>query len=379
MCFRAFSDAPAIARASRPAGAAASRRSRWRSAGSSASPPTSRTTSATACRKPAEKKNGKRIALVGGGPASLAVARDLAPMGYELRRVRPGPEIRRHDAHADSEIPPAGNGDRRGMRLHPQSRHRIPRRQTHRQLQGAARRRFRRHLRRLRRAARPRSRHSRPQGSGEEHPHRHRLAVQRLVRPYRQDRQARHRARRRQYRDGLLPFLAPARRRGRQSHRAFRLRGDEGVSLGRRRTPCTRTSRSSIIWCRRNLPTTTASSPASCSRRSRRCATTRAAATWCRPASRTRLFPCDDVLVAVGQENSFPWIERDCGIEFDKWDMPKVDPATFVSTNPKVFFGGDAAFGPKNIIWAVAHWPRSGDFDRPFLPRRRHQRAAGAA
>jgi ferredoxin len=66
-------------------------------------------------------------------------------------------------------------------------------------------------------------------------------------------------------------------------------------------------------------------------------------------------YPCDDVLVAVGQENSFPWIERDCGIEFDKWDMPKVDPQTMASTHPKVFFGGDAAFGPKNIIWAVAH------------------------
>jgi formate dehydrogenase (NADP+) beta subunit len=66
-------------------------------------------------------------------------------------------------------------------------------------------------------------------------------------------------------------------------------------------------------------------------------------------------FPCDDVLVAVGQENAFPWIERDLGIEFDKWDMPKVDPATLASTNPKVFFGGDSAFGPKNIIWAVAH------------------------
>ena len=64
---------------------------------------------------------------------------------------------------------------------------------------------------------------------------------------------------------------------------------------------------------------------------------------------------CDDVLVAVGQENAFPWIERDIGIEFDKWDMPKVDPKTMASTNPKVFFGGDAAFGPKNIIWAVAH------------------------
>jgi formate dehydrogenase beta subunit len=66
-------------------------------------------------------------------------------------------------------------------------------------------------------------------------------------------------------------------------------------------------------------------------------------------------FECDDVLVAVGQENSFPWIERDCGIEFDKWNMPKVNESTFQSTNPKVFFGGDAAFGPKNIIWAVAH------------------------
>ena len=68
-----------------------------------------------------------------------------------------------------------------------------------------------------------------------------------------------------------------------------------------------------------------------------------------------QLVPCDDVLVAVGQENSFPWIERDIGIEFDKWGMPKVDPKTMRSTNPKVYFGGDSAFGPKNIIWAVAH------------------------
>jgi NADPH-dependent glutamate synthase beta subunit-like oxidoreductase len=67
------------------------------------------------------------------------------------------------------------------------------------------------------------------------------------------------------------------------------------------------------------------------------------------------LVPCDDVLVAVGQENSFPWIERDIGIEFDKWGMPKVDPKTMRSSNPRVFFGGDSAFGPKNIIWAVAH------------------------
>jgi len=64
---------------------------------------------------------------------------------------------------------------------------------------------------------------------------------------------------------------------------------------------------------------------------------------------------CDDVLVAIGQENAFPWIERDIGIEFDESGMPVVDQLTFQSTRPDVLFGGDAAFGPKNIIWAVAH------------------------
>jgi ferredoxin len=66
-------------------------------------------------------------------------------------------------------------------------------------------------------------------------------------------------------------------------------------------------------------------------------------------------FECDDVLVAVGQENAFPWIERDIGIQFDRRGMPVVDKVTMQSTLPHVFFGGDAAFGPKNIIWAVAH------------------------
>jgi len=66
-------------------------------------------------------------------------------------------------------------------------------------------------------------------------------------------------------------------------------------------------------------------------------------------------FDCDDVLIAVGQANAFPWIERDAGIEFDRSGMPVVDKATMQSTHSRVFFGGDAAFGPKNIIWAVAH------------------------
>ncbi len=67
------------------------------------------------------------------------------------------------------------------------------------------------------------------------------------------------------------------------------------------------------------------------------------------------ILPCDDVILAVGQENAFSFMERDIGIEFDQWDVPLVDPVTFQSTRAGVFFGGDAAFGPKNIIWAVAH------------------------
>ncbi|MCZ6656421.1 MAG: FAD-dependent oxidoreductase [Gammaproteobacteria bacterium] len=63
----------------------------------------------------------------------------------------------------------------------------------------------------------------------------------------------------------------------------------------------------------------------------------------------------DHVLMAIGQENHCPWIERDIGIVFDKWDCPVLDEVTFQSTNEKVFFGGDSAFGPENIIWAAAH------------------------
>ncbi|HJP37860.1 MAG TPA: FAD-dependent oxidoreductase [Gammaproteobacteria bacterium] len=65
--------------------------------------------------------------------------------------------------------------------------------------------------------------------------------------------------------------------------------------------------------------------------------------------------PCDDVVLAIGQDNAFPWIERDLGIDFDQWDVPVVDPVTYQSGCKNVFFGGDAAFGPKNIIWAVEH------------------------
>ena len=67
------------------------------------------------------------------------------------------------------------------------------------------------------------------------------------------------------------------------------------------------------------------------------------------------VIPCDDVVLAIGQDNAFPWIERDIGIEFDKWDCPVVDETTMMCTRDGIFFGGDSAFGPKNIIWAVEH------------------------
>ncbi len=69
----------------------------------------------------------------------------------------------------------------------------------------------------------------------------------------------------------------------------------------------------------------------------------------------TVILPCDEVILAIGQDNAFPWIERDIGIEFDKWNMPVINKASFESTRPGVFFGGDSAWGPQNIIWAVEH------------------------
>jgi NADPH-dependent glutamate synthase beta subunit-like oxidoreductase len=68
-----------------------------------------------------------------------------------------------------------------------------------------------------------------------------------------------------------------------------------------------------------------------------------------------KTIPCDDVILAIGQDNAFPWIERDIDIEFDQWECPVVDEKTMMCTRDGVFFGGDSAFGPKNIIWAVAH------------------------
>ena len=123
---------------------------------------------------------------------------------------------------------------------------------------------------------------------------------------------------------------------------------------GSSRTPRRSASRSSSITRRRSSSSRTASSSA-CGSTSSSTSSTRAARSSRTKVLREVFLPCDDVVLAIGQENAFPWIERDLGVEFDRHDVPVVDPKTFQSTRPGVFFGGDAAFGPKNIIWAVEH------------------------
>ena len=212
-------------------------------------------------------KNGKRIALVGGGPASLAVARDLAPLGYHctvfdadpkaggMMRTQI-PKFRLPDSVIDEEtdyILDLGIEFKGGHRI--DSLKKLLTENYDAIFVGSGA---------------PRGREldipGRKEAAANIHIGIEWLSVG-LVRPCREDRQARHRARRRQHRDGLLPHRAPARRRRRQGDRALRLRGNEGVARGKRKTPSTRTFRSSISWCRWRSTTTTASSPASPSRR----------------------------------------------------------------------------------------------------------------
>ncbi len=194
-----------------------------------------------------------------------------------------------------------------------------------------------------------------------------------------QHRQARDRAGWRQYSDGLLPFVAPAGRRGREGHRPVRLRGDEGVALGKGQDAM-----------HEDIPILNMLVPKEFTHKDGKLTGVMFEKVKAErdAKGRRRLVPtgepdqhfeCDDVLVAVGQENAFPWIERDIGIEFDQWDMPVVDEVTMGSTHPKIFFGGDAAFGPKNIIWAVAHGHQAAISIHQLLPGRKRPRSAAAA
>ena len=159
----------------------------------------------------AQERQARRLHRRRAGVADRGARPGAAGLrGDGVRRRGQG---RRLHPHADPALPAARVGDRRGDRLHPRPGRAISRRRAHRIDEGADGAGLRRHLRRLRRAARARPGHSRPRGSGRQHPHRHRLAGVGVVRPRHQDRQARDRAGRRQHGDGLLPLGAAAGRR----------------------------------------------------------------------------------------------------------------------------------------------------------------------
>ena len=319
---------------------------------------------------PAAQRNGKRIALVGAGPASLTVARDLAPLGYELRAVRRRGRGRRHDPQPDPEIPPARGGHRRGGRLHHSisaSRPRLGQRID--SLKGAAGRGLRRDLRRLRRAARPRPGLPGPQGGGGQHPYRHRLAVLGLVRPHRPA-------------IGKRVIVLGGGNTAMDCCRSARRLGGEDVKvivrIGFEEMKASPWEKEDAMH--EDIPILNYLVPkefthedgrltgvlfekvsAECDEKGRR--------SWCRPASRTCIIECDDVLVAVGQENAFPWIERDIGIEFDRWGMPVVDEDHDAVDHPERVLRRRRGVRAEEHHLGGGARPSGGDLDRQAVQR----------
>jgi formate dehydrogenase beta subunit len=374
----ASSAAPATGPASRPAGAAGrgeQRRaspSRWRSAASSAWPPTTRATCAR--MPPSPRRNGKRVACVGAGPASLTVARDLAPLGYEVTcstaRPRPAASCARR-----SRASACPSRDRRGGRLHPRPRRRVPRGQRIDSMKallaegydavfvgsGAPR---------GRDLDVPGRRKPRPTSTSAS------TGWPRCRSATSPGRQARDRARRRQHRDGLLPLGAPPGRRGRQGDRALRLRGDEGLALGEgrrehegipilnfhvpkafehdERQAHRHDLREGARRVRRQGP------PQPGAHRRARRACSNATTCWSPSARRT----------------PSPGSSATCGIEFDKWGLPVLDAKTHLPV--------DAAEGvlrrrrglrPEEHHHRGGARPRGGGVDRPLPARRGRERA----
>ncbi len=212
--------------------------------------------------------------------------------------------------------------------------------------------------------------------AAQEHPHRHRLAVVGVVRPHRQDRQARDRARRRQHRDGLLPLLAPPRRRGREGRRALRLRGDEGVAVGKGRRHARGHPDPQLPGAQGLHPRQRQADRRRVREGEGRITTPRAAATWCRPASRTSTIPCDDVLVAVGQENAFPGSSATSASSSTSGTCPRSIRRRSRRPTRRCSSAATRAFGPKNIIWAVAHGHDAALSIHKLLLGRGHHRAA---
>ena len=182
---------------------------------------------------PPRHTTGRRVACVGAGPASLTVARDLALAGHAVTVFDARSAGGRLHPLSDPALPASRKRDRRRGGLHPGPRRGGTARPARGQPAGPARRRLRCRLRRLRRAPRARPARAGTRGSGGQHPYRARLARLGQLRACESHRPARARARRRQHGHGLLPLRAPPRRRGRARRRAQRLRGDEGVPLGK--------------------------------------------------------------------------------------------------------------------------------------------------
>ena len=303
-------------------------------------------------------KNGKRVACIGAGPASLTVANDLMPLGYEVvvfeKNTRPGGLMRtnvpsfRLPAHVlDEEIAmivDMGVEVRYGTPV-----------QSLKALLGPG---VRRRVRRLGRAARQGSGSAGAQGSGRAHPHRHRLAGERRLRSHQHDRRARPHHRRRQHRDGLLPHGAAPGRQGRQGDGPPRPPALQGLALGaggRGRGAGRHPGQPRPDPLRR-----------------------REAASWSgmefeRPAASGTgtekiILPADDVIVAIGQENAFPFIERDIGIEFGKWDMPKVDEKTMAVDAAGGLLRRRRGLGPQEHHLGRRARARGGDLDPQPLP-----------
>ena len=225
--------------------------------------------------------------------------------------------------------------------------------------------RLRRRLRRHRRAARQEPGHPRPPRRRRRDPHRHRLARERRLRSHRHDRRARAHHRRRQHRDGLLPHGAAPRRQGRQGDGPPRRAATSRPRPGSWRTPKRSRSRSSSTTSPKRFVIENGKLVGMEFERLE----------WDEDGKQTEIIdtvfiPADAVILAIGQENAFPWIERDIGIEFDKWDMPKVDKKTMA-----VHAAGRLLRRRRGLGTAEHHLggrarPPGGDLDPQPLPGR---------
>ena len=316
-----------------------------------------------------QPKNGKRVALVGAGPASLTVARDLAPLGYEcvifdgdskgggMMRTQI-PRFRLPEAVTDEEV------DRIiDLGIETRFGHFVSK------PQGAARRGLGRDLRRLGRAARPRARDPRPPGSrGNIHigidwlssvsfGHIDKIGKRVIVLGGGNTAMDCCRSSRRLGGESVTVVVRSGFEEMKASPWEKEDAQHEGIPILNFLVPHEFTHEGGKL-----TGVVFEKVKAEYDERGRRNLV---------PSGEPNVHvPCDDVLVAIGQENAFPWIERDIGMEFDRWDMPKVDPRTMQSTNSERVFRRRRGVRAEEHHLGGGARPRRGDLDRQVLPRR---------